>query len=247
MHLLLRHGAVLPASLPVRDDAAGVQLLAELYALPRDAVRVRAMMNTTIDGAVVGADGTSGPLRNPDDSLVFSVLRALADVVLVGAQTARAEDYTQVQGHAGLLTPSRRPGGGDRPVLAILSRSGELPRGVDPDGTTLLITPAAGAKDAAERSGLPRERVLGADTPQQVIALLAARGLRGIQAEGGPSTLGWLLHAGVLDELCLSTTHRTVGGDSPPVLRAPVLDQPWQLRSLLVGEHASSSRYTRPA
>src|SRR5690625_4947420 len=92
--------------------------LAELYAFPREATWVRAMMNTTVDGAVTGADGTSGSLRNPDDSLVFGVLRALADVVLVGASTVRSEDYRRPQGRADLLSPSRRPGGGRRPALA---------------------------------------------------------------------------------------------------------------------------------
>src|SRR5699024_2844044 len=106
-----------PAAGPgaITQDTDGAMALAELSAFPREATGVRAMMNTTVDGAVTGADGTSGSLRNPDDSLVFGVLRALADVVLVGASTVRSEDYRRPQGRADLLSPSRRPGGGRRP------------------------------------------------------------------------------------------------------------------------------------
>src|SRR5690606_39471805 len=144
----------------------GARALAALYAapqLPPGAVHVRAMMTTTIDGAVAGADRTSGSLHDPDDSFLFSVLRALADVVLVGASTVRAEDYRSVRGREDLLRPSLRPGGAPRPALAIWSRSGELPDYLDPDQPTYLLTPSAGAKDAARRSGLPAAQVLAAD------------------------------------------------------------------------------------
>lgn len=247
MHLLLRDGALLPAPVPVGPDAEGARTLAALYAPtpPPGGVHVRAMMNATIDGAISGPDGTSGPLRNPDDSFVFDVLRALCDVVLVGAETVRREDYREVLGRADLLEPSLRPGGGGRPALAIWSRSGDVPDTVDPAQPTLLLTPSAAREAAAERSGLPLDQVLAADTPAAGIAALAERGMRAIQAEGGPSALGRLVTAGLLDELCFSTTHRTVGGRSPHVLAADLHDQAWSLSSLLVGEHATMTRYRR--
>ena len=248
MHLLLRDGAPLPSPVPVPADAEGARALAALYAapeLPPGAVHVRAMMTTTIDGAIAGADGTSGSLHDPDDSFLFSVLRALADVVLVGASTVRAEDYRSVRGREDLLRPSLRPGGAPRPALAIWSRSGELPDYLDPDQPTYLLTPSAGAKDAARRSGLPAAQVLAADSPQEAVEALAARGMRLIQAEGGPSALARLAEAELLDELCFTTAHRTVGGPSPRVLDGAAHETRWTLESLLLGEGATLSRYRR--
>lgn len=248
MHLLLRDGAPLPSPVPVPADAEGARALAALYAVPQlppGAVHVRAMMTTTIDGAVAGADRTSGSLHDPDDSFLFSVLRALADVVLVGASTVRAEDYRSVRGREDLLRPSLRPGGAPRPALAIWSRSGELPDYLDPDQPTYLLTPSAGAKDAARRSGLPAAQVLAADSPQEAVEALAARGMRLIQAEGGPSALARLAEAELLDELCFTTAHRTVGGPSARVLDGAAHETRWTLESLLLGEGATLSRYRR--
>ena len=248
MHLLLRDRTLLPSPVPVPADAEGARALAALYAapqLPPGAVHVRAMMTTTIDGAIAGADGTSGSLHDPDDSFLFSVLRALADVVLVGASTVRAEDYRSVRGREDLLRPSLRPGGAPRPALAIWSRSGELPDYVDPDQPTYLLTPSAGAGEAAERSGLPAAQVLAADSPQEAVEALAARGMRLIQAEGGPSALARLAEAELLDELCFTTAHRTVGGPSPRVLDGAAHETRWTLESLLLGEGATLSRYRR--
>lgn len=248
MHLLLRDAAPLPSPVPVPADAEGARALAALYAapeLPPGAVHVRAMMTTTLDGAIAGADGTSGSLHDPDDSFLFSVLRALADVVLVGASTVRAEDYRSVRGREDLLRPSLRPGGAPRPALAIWSRSGELPDYLDPDQPTYLLTPSAGAKDAARRSGLPAAQVLAADSPQEAVEALAARGMRLIQAEGGPSALARLAEAELLDELCFTTAHRTGGGPSPRVLDGAAHQTRWTLESLLLGEGATLSRYRR--
>lgn len=247
MHLLLRDGALLPSPVPVTLDAEGAAMLAALYAPtpPPGGVHVRAMMNTTIDGAIAGPDGTSGPLRNPEDSFVFDVLRALCDVVLVGAETVRREDYTEVLGRTDLLEPSRRPGGASRPALAIWSRSGEVPDTVQAAQPTFLLTPSVAREEATRRSGLPAAQVLAADTPAKGIAALAAQGVRAIQAEGGPSALGRLVTADLLDELCFSVTHRTVGGDSPRVVMGEGHDQAWRLTSMLIGEHATITRYQR--
>ena len=59
---------------------------------------------TSADGAAY-VDGLSGGLSSAGDKRVFGILRVLADVVLVGAGTAEAEEYK----------PARR-----RPALASL-------------------------------------------------------------------------------------------------------------------------------
>ncbi|HEY9242183.1 MAG TPA: dihydrofolate reductase family protein, partial [Streptosporangiaceae bacterium] len=62
--------------------------LAALYAYPAgpDRAWMRANMIESVDGAAT-VDGLSGGLSGPADREVFGVLRALADVILVGAGT----------------------------------------------------------------------------------------------------------------------------------------------------------------
>lgn len=245
MHLLIDRGRVLGAPRRIAHDGDGAAALARIYAPDPDHVTVRAMMNTTIDGAVHGADGTSGSLRNRDDSFLFSVLRALADVVLVGAGTARAEDYSHPLGHPDLLRPSRRPAGAARPALAILSRSGGLPP-LEADQPTLVLTDPGRRAQVAGRTGLPVDQVLGVQGPGDAIRVLAQQGYRAIQAEGGPATLASLAAADLLDELCFSVTHRTVGGPSPRVMTGPAHTSAWRTGTMLVGAEATLTRYCRP-
>lgn len=245
MQLLWDDGRVLDAPREIIEDAAGARELAEVYALPEDRTWVRAMMNTTIDGAITGADGTSGPLRNPTDSFAFGVLRALTDVVLVGAETVRVEDYRRPQGRADLLTPSLRPAGGPRPALAIMSRTGRLPESIDPAWPTYLVTDSAHAEQALATSRMPESSLLVAEDPAGVRRALTSRGYRGIQLEGGPSTLARFAGARELDELCFSVTHRIVGGDASRVMRGTDAEDGWELASLAVGAHATLTRYLR--
>lgn len=245
LRVLVREGRVLARPAEITVDDAGARDLAELYAMPADRVHVRAMMNTSIDGSIIGADGTSAPLRNPTDSFAFGVLRALTDVIVAGAQTVRLEDYRRPLGRASLLEPSRRPTGASRPALAIITRSGRIPTSVRADWPTYLLTPARHVEAAARTSGLPQDQVIAADSPAQMVRALADRGMRAIQCEGGPEVLSAWAHQGVLDELCLSVSHVTVGGQGPRPLYGPPLDQAWALRSLVLGPHAQLTRYDR--
>ena len=72
------------------------EALALAYAYPQlsaEQTWVRANFVTTLDGAATGDDGRSGSINTGADRDVFALLRALCDVVLVGAGTARAEGY----------------------------------------------------------------------------------------------------------------------------------------------------------
>jgi len=76
---------------PSAGDELDVPALAEIYAYPR-ARWLRANFVTSADGAAY-VEGRSGGLSSPDDMRLFGLLRVLADVVLAGAGTARAEEY----------------------------------------------------------------------------------------------------------------------------------------------------------
>jgi len=62
---------------------------------------------------------------------------------------------------------------------------------------------------------------------------LRAEGLRRVLCEGGPTLLGALLRAGVVDELCCTITPSIVGGPGKRIVDGPLVDVPLTLSSLV--------------
>lgn len=210
---------------PLTPDAAE-QRLADLYAAPR-LPWVRANMITTLDGAATGADGRSGSINGPADARVFHVLRALADVIVVGAGTVRAEGYRAPRTHDRFVPGRRQRGQADHPALAVVTASGDVPAEVLDDEPQPWVFTTTGAAHAERlRAHLAPERLVihpgGVDLPA-VVATLADAGLPHILTEGGPTLLGDLLAADVVDELCLTWSPQLVGGPAPRV----VTSAPW--------------------
>ena len=151
----------------------------------------------------------------PADRTLFAVLRSLADVILVGAGTARAEQYQPVRpGEA--CGRGCGPGGPPMPPIAVVSAGLEL----DPDSPllagrpgrarTIVLTterrrPAAGT--SAGR-GAPTVIVAGRDAGRRRLrrssALAAPRARRGSWPRAARSLLGQIAADGLLDELCLT-------------------------------------------
>ncbi len=207
---------------------AEVDLL-EAYRYSADRTWVRANMVSSLDGTAV-QDGRSGGLSGPADKLVFSALRGLADVVLVGAGTARTEGYRAPRTkpeHAG-----RRVELGQRPspVLALVSRGLDIDPGSDlftGDERTIVVTHAASDESARGRLGEVADVITaGTDDVDLGSALrrLAERGLTRVLCEGGPTLLGNVLAQGLLDELCLSLSPKAVGGDGTRIVSGPDVD-----------------------
>lgn len=196
--------ALLPEPIADIPDAA----LAHRWDFPATLPWIRGSMVATLDGAVTGPDGTSRSIASATDARVFSLLRADADVVLVGAGTLRDEDYR----------PSRLP-------LAVVSRSGELPRTLklfrqrtDETPRSVLLTTQAAAEAAGAAIGDLIDVVpCGDDTVDlsRVKRVLVERGLVRIHCEGGPSLLSDFAATGLLDELVLSVVP-TLLGAAPP-------------------------------
>ncbi|GAA4902872.1 riboflavin biosynthesis pyrimidine reductase [Actinomycetospora succinea] len=228
-----------------RDD------LARRYAYPPDPGRpwVRVNFVASADGAVA-VGGLSTGLHAPGDREVFGVLRELADVVLVGAGTARAERYRGAR-----TTPERRErrrarGQAAVPPIAVVSTRGDLDPGAglftDTSVPPLVLVAAAHADDARARlggAGVDGEVVAasgddpGATDPDAVLAALAARGLHRVLCEGGPALFGALLAAGRVDELCLSLAPQLAGGGIDRIVAGPALDDPRPLHLADVLRH----------
>ena len=224
------------------DDAA----LAAHYAWPetRAVPYVRVNFVSSLDGAVT-VDGRSGGLGNAADKKVFHLLRELAEVVLVGAGTVRAEKYNGVQ------RPTR--GRDTPPPVAVVTGTAELDPSsalftdtvVPPLILTLESAPARRRAAITEAGGdvvvLPRL------TPDVLLAELARRGLGRVLCEGGPSLLGALHAADAVDELCLTVAPLLAGGEAGRIARGPAGSpaRPMTLVGVLQSDDALLLRYRR--
>ncbi len=183
---------------------------------------VRANMVATLDGGATGADGRSGSINGAADHRVFDVLRSLADVILVGAGTARAERYRGPRTPEALLPARRASGLADHPPLAVVTRRGDLPGALLDDEPRPWVFTVPDAPFLGHlRAHLPKDHLHlhpGGVDPRRVLDTLADAGLVHVLCEGGPRLLADLVAADALDELCLTQTPAVVGGDATRVV-----------------------------
>lgn len=216
LEVLLPAGA---APLPAGDD----ERLSVLYAEPR-LPWLRANMVATLDGAATGPDGRSGSINAPPDHRVFAVLRARADVVLVGAGTVRVEGYRAPRTPGALVAGRRARGQEDHPPLAVVTATGDLPEAMLVDEPRPFVVTTDRAPGLARlRRLLPADRLLvhdGAVDLRAAVAAVARAGYPRVLTEGGPHLLRELVGAGLVDELCLTWSPLLVGGPAPRALAA---------------------------
>ena len=237
---------------PAEDvDPAGV------YDVPRqprgDRPYVLVNMVASADGATAASDGVTAAMSSPSDKQIFFLLRSLADVVLVGAQTVRAEGYGTVRRDKATVERRRERGQSDVAALAIVSGSLELdwsaPVFADPSRRPLVVAPEDADPAALERARQVATVVHAGTGRVDVVAALGAlhreHGADVVLCEGGPALNGQLAAAGVIDELCLTLAPKLLGGSSPTILGNPQLPTalPLRLASALTGDGQLFLRY----
>jgi riboflavin biosynthesis pyrimidine reductase len=233
--LALPAGAVAVTSAPDRDGA--VDLHAWYAAGWVDTGGLRVNFVSSVDGAAQ-ADGRSAGLQTPGDNRVFGALRDLADVVLVGAGTAVAENYRPARVSEARAAQRQRFGLAPALPIAVTSRTLRLDPAAGlftPDGAarTLVLTCAAAPADRRAALAEVADVVICGDEtvdPHAVRAELAGRGLTRVLSEGGPTAFGELAAAGVMDELCLSLTPFLVGAGAGRIVEGA----PWRRPTDLV-------------
>jgi riboflavin biosynthesis pyrimidine reductase len=214
---------------------------------------LRANMISSVDGASA-LSGRSGGLGGPADRMVFTVLRSLADVILVGAGTVRAEHYGPVPPDG--VWAGLRAGKAPTPPIAVVSNSLDLdgcPRLLGSSPPTILITTATAPIDrVAALDG--RARIIRAGHDQvnvgEAVTALADLGYRQIVAEGGPKLLGQLAEAGLVDELCLTISPVLAGGTAGRVVASSdekAATTSLRLAHILADNGFLMTRYVRPA
>ena len=194
------------------DDNANGQLDA-LYR-PQREQWLSINLVASVDGAAHGGDGTSGTLTQGADRRILGAIRRNSSVVLVGAETVRAE------GH---LFPRSTS-------LVVATLSGNLTgHAFSPElepGRLVVVCPASASETVRRTLGdvpaaiidIPSHTV----TPHQLIDALRAHGFDTIVCEGGPSLASQLIDAQLVDELCLTTSPLIAGkaAESLPAITA---------------------------
>jgi len=222
-------------------EISGEELLravaAEARPTPADRPWVTLNMVASVDGAASGVEGRSASLSGPADRELFLTLRSVADLVLAGAGTIRAENYgapRPVPG-AGELRAAR----GQAPLPRLVIVSGRLR--LDPDARVfqeatpetrpiVLTTRQAAAAVEGDADGPAAVLATRADIRpvgeveldwKQAMRLLREEyGARMVLSEGGPTTNAQLLDHDLVDELCLSVAPLIIGGGAQRIVGA---------------------------
>lgn len=213
-------------------------------------------MIATADGATT-VGGVSGPLGGPEDKVVFGAIRGVADVIVAGAATVRAESY-------GPPRPSesqrrRRVARGQTPVprLAVVTASGDLDPGLrlfaeaGDDERPIVVTCEACPPDRRAALEPVAEIIVAGDLQVDLgraLGELHRRGARVVLAEGGPSLNGQLIAADLVDEWCLSLAPVLASGSSARPAHGPERPDgpvPLRLDRLLESGGVCFFRYVR--
>lgn len=226
--------------------------LSDAYAWPAGPW-TRAMMLTTLNGAIAGPDGRSGSISSHTDRLIFNEVRRLADAVLVGAATIRAERYNAMRARPEHQEARAAAGLRPAPVVVIVSRTLDLPWD-DPlfresDQQPIVLTD--GHHPTSESLALAHEHAdvqqipdLGADA---MISALQARGLSRIVCEGGAYLLTQLAVADVIDEYDI-TVAPILTGVARGIVNGPLGEiKRLQVAHLITDDSFLFTKYVRAA
>jgi riboflavin biosynthesis pyrimidine reductase len=180
-------------------------------------------------GITDGTDSSTLSGNSRADRYLMALLRASADVILIGAGNLRATPGHQwvpaaVAGdHADVIAAYRaeRHGSSEPPPLVVVSASGDLPAHVAldrPATRTAVLSAASGA--ARVRRDHPAVEVIEVeagdgeiDGAAVVAGMSSAFGPALVLCEGGPSLFGHLLAARAVQELFLTVSPRMAGRD----------------------------------
>ncbi len=207
-------------------------------------------MVTSVDGATTVEGGSTG-LSDDDDRVLFSALRAISDVILVGAGTVRAENYRPIR-------PTEQAGPrvelGQRPAPRLVIVSGSLGLDAsarvfsDPDHRpTILTSDDADSDRIRSLSGVADVVALPVLDGASIVGALDGEGL--VLCEGGPMLNGVLVADHQVDEVNWTVSPMLASGSSKPMIVGGEVSSPFDLVLDRVwrGDRSLFLRYLRGA
>src|SRR6201999_2288154 len=202
-------------------------------------------------GRRAALDGSTRPLGGPADLEMLLGLRQVADAVLIGPGTVRAEGYARLVGNPERRAAREAAGLAPDPLTVLISRRFDIPWEAGlfaaPSQPVIVYTSADAVRDRPDMPAPVEIVALPECTPAAALADLRARGVRALLSEGGPTLFHGLLAAGLVDELFLTLSPLLTGDAAEAaILSAPRLDAPVRsrLRWVLRSEQELFLRYT---
>ncbi len=206
-------------------------------------------MVESIDGATA-VDGGASALNDRDDRELFLALRAVADVVMNGAETVRSENLGPLRMSDEMAERRARAGMAPLPEMVILTRS----LGLEPDHRIFskpeqrptVITGVDVEQSRLESVG-EVANVIQID-PLDGKGIVSALGDHDvILCEGGPTINALLIRDDVVDEVNLTVSPMLALGQSKRVASGPSLPTPRRMRldRKLMGEQSMFLRFVR--
>lgn len=221
------HAGVAAAGSLDRLRAAGIAV--ETGLLEREARRLNGPFNKwhgrglpyvtakwamSLDGKIAARTGDARWISGEASRRRAHALRGEVDAVVVGVQTALADDP--------LLT--RRDAPGRDPLRVVVDSRARLPLASMLVRTAreqpLLVLTAPGAEASGLRAAgaevLAVDAPGGRPSPAAVLAALAARDVRHVLLEGGGALTGAFFEAGCVDRVVAFVAPKVIGGDAAP-------------------------------
>jgi riboflavin-specific deaminase-like protein len=204
-------------------------------------------MISTVDGRAA-RDGRSATIGGEADLQRLLELRTIADAVLIGTGTLRAEGYDRLVRSEERRARRLAEGRAEDPLAVILARRFDVPWEAGlfqaPEQPVLIYTGA----DAGEPPDVPAPvEMARLDVPSltAMLADLRARGVEALLSEGGPTMHGALWAAGAVDELHLTIAPLLTGDtDEPNIVEGGRLPEALELELLSV-ERIGSELFLR--
>ncbi|MEL6427678.1 MAG: RibD family protein [Planctomycetota bacterium] len=219
--LVAAKARLIAADAPSAQGSAAKALDALYGPLARGERWVLGQMGQSLDGCIATRTGASHYVTGPESLVHLHRLRALADAVVVGPNTAAADDPR--------LT-ARLVEGPD-PVRVVLDLRRMLPPGLRAlSGGVLRIVARTDEGGSSPRPGdagftdVEVDAPGGRVEPRALLGVLEERGLRRVLVEGGGRLVSSFLRADALDRLHVVVAPLLVGGGVPGVVPAPVDD-----------------------
>ena len=156
-------------------------------------------------------------------------MRALADVILIGATSARNEPYRR-----------------HTKQVVVVTQSGNLPTQFFTGIPPLIITTEGMDREVRQNLETKTEVIqLGRDEVdfEALLDLFVSRGWSKILCEGGPTLLGSLYSSGLIDEVALTIAPVLVGSGRSLIQEGKEIKRNFVLTSLLQSDGNLFTRY----
>lgn len=206
-------------------------------------------MVESVDGATA-VNGGASELNDEDDRALFLAMRAVADVVLMGAQTVRSENVGPIRMSKEMRGFRANAGLEAVPKMAILTLSLNLdPKSrifSEPDHRPTILTGYEVDQQRFEALSPLADIVQSDDLDGEgIVNQLGAAKV--ILCEGGPSVNSLLMASGMVDEINITVSPMLALGESQRIGHGDPLQPPLEMRldRTLQGDRSLFLRYVR--